>query len=88
MRKFESDNCSFASFFLAAKFAFTHLILPFSLNYSTVFFDDRALKALPTSFLTVYIKVSNFNQSEARERCFPTSNWLKFGTLPQNYRTP
>ena len=31
--------------------------------------------------------VSNFNQSEARKRSVLSSDWLKFVTLPQKYRT-
>ena len=32
-------------------------------------------------------RVSNFNQSEARKECFLASDWLKFETLPQKFRT-
>ena len=32
-------------------------------------------------------RVSNFNQSEAREQCSLASDWLKFETLPRKYRT-
>ena len=29
----------------------------------------------------------NFDQSEARKQCFLASDWLKFETLPGEYRT-
>ena len=32
-------------------------------------------------------RVSNFNQSEARKQCFLASDWFKFVTLLQKYRT-
>ena len=32
-------------------------------------------------------RISNFNQSEAREHCFLASDWLKSETLPRKYRT-
>ena len=32
-------------------------------------------------------RVSNFNQSEERKQCFLPSDWLKFETLPREYRT-
>ena len=32
-------------------------------------------------------RVSNFDQSEAMKQCFLASDWLKFVTLPQKYRT-
>ena len=32
-------------------------------------------------------RVSNFKQSGARKHCFPTSDWLKFETLPLKYLT-
>ena len=32
-------------------------------------------------------RIPKFNQSEARKRCFLSSYWLKFGTLPRKYRT-
>ena len=31
--------------------------------------------------------VTNFNQSEVRKHCFLASYWLKFVTLPRQYRT-
>ena len=31
--------------------------------------------------------VPNLNQSEARKHCFLASDWLKFGTAPQKFRT-
>ena len=32
------------------------------------------------------IRVTNFNQSEARTRCFLASDWLNFETLPRKFR--
>ena len=32
-------------------------------------------------------RVSNFDQSEARKQCFLASDWLKFETLPRQFRT-
>ena len=32
-------------------------------------------------------RVSYFNQSKARKRCFLAFDWLKFETLPRKYRT-
>ena len=32
-------------------------------------------------------RVSYFNLSEVRKQCFLASDWLKYETLPRNYRT-
>ena len=100
--KFETDEVKIAKFKLNSLVSGSEVdrkITGYQVNHSDYrkfkYFGDKTgqnLNLYLFSFSTNEVRyfrgtVLNFNQPEARKQCYLAFHWLKFGTLPQNYRT-